>query len=207
MREEMQRFMHYVEKSRHEEAERDKQVEQLVNEEVEKQWQKKDTRKRMERDARKVLLHNVLQTREIQIQERGTGQSILCVSEQFVLSACLPTCCLPACCLPACCLPACPFCLTYIVNNDFQIIFFSAEIMRSEQEAALKERKELRDQMEEHRRLEKERINRIRHENRQYKNDLEQQINYQRNLKAKEIGEAKKELESLHVRFWFSRVI
>lgn len=79
--------------------------------------------------------------------------------------------------------------------------------MRSEQEAALKERKELRDQMEEHRRLEKERINRIRHENRQYKNDLEQQINYQRNLKAKEIGEAKKELESLHVRFWFSRVI
>ena len=81
-------------------------------------------------------------------------------------------------------------------------IIFSEEILRQEQQSAMRERQELLDQMEEHRRLESERINRIRTENRQYQNDLEQQINYQRQLKEKQIDEARRELELTHVSFF-----
>ena len=71
MREEMQRFMHYVDKTRRADEQREKDVENLINEEVEKQWQKKDARKRLEREARKALMQNVMDTRERQRKERG----------------------------------------------------------------------------------------------------------------------------------------
>jgi len=70
MREEMQRFMHYVEKTRKEESDKDKLINELINDDVEEQWKKKDERKKMEKVARKTLLNNVLKTREIQIRER-----------------------------------------------------------------------------------------------------------------------------------------
>ena len=72
-------------------------------------------------------------------------------------------------------------------------------MLRQEQQSAMKERQELLDQMDEHRRLETERIARIRTENRQYQDDLEQQISYQRQMKDKEIEEARRELENIHV--------
>ena len=72
-------------------------------------------------------------------------------------------------------------------------------MLRQEQQSAMKERQELLDQMDEHRRLETERIARIRTENRQYQDDLEQQISYQRQMKDKEIEEARRELQNIHV--------
>jgi len=142
-RDEMQRFMHYVEKTRKEQEEEDRKLEDLVNKEVQKKWREKDARVKMEKEARKVLLENVLKTREEQIKERG-------------------------------------------------------EIMRAEQDAAMKDRLELHDQMDEYRRLETEKINMIRKENQKYQRDLEQQIKYQQNLKEKEIASARKELDALH---------
>lgn len=56
------------------------------------------------------------------------------------------------------------------------------------------------EQMEEHRQLENERIARVRMENLQYQNDLEQQICYQRQQKDKQINEARREIELTHVR-------
>ena len=55
------------------------------------------------------------------------------------------------------------------------------------------------EQMREHRKLESEKINRIRMENKKYQSDLDEQISYQRKLKEKEIEDARKELELLNV--------
>ena len=57
--------------------------------------------------------------------------------------------------------------------------------------------------MEEHRRIENERIARIRLQNLQYQNDLEQQISYQRQQKDKQIEEARRELNLTHVSLAF----
>jgi len=142
-RDEMQRFMHYVGKTRTHAQHEEKELEVLINKEVQEKWKEKDARVKLEKKARKVLMENVLKTREDQIKERG-------------------------------------------------------EILRTEQQSAMKERLELHDQMEEYRRLESERINQIRKENQKYQNDLEQQIDYQRKLKDKEIHEARLELKSLN---------
>ena len=72
-------------------------------------------------------------------------------------------------------------------------------MLASEQDAALKEREELHQQMETYRQIEVEKINRIRAENVKYQNDLECQIEYQRNLKSREIEAARKELLALNV--------
>jgi len=142
-RNEMQRFMHYVNKTRRADEERERSLESLVNEQVENQWERKDARKRLEKEARKALMVDVMATREKQRQERE-------------------------------------------------------DIFRQEQQSVQKERQELLGQMEEHRRLENERIARIRMENLQYQNDLEQQISYQRQQKDKQIEEARRELELTH---------
>ena len=76
MRDEMQRFMHYVDRTRRADEERERGLENLVNEEVEKQWERKDARKRLEKDARKALMTNVMATREKQRQERGMTDNI-----------------------------------------------------------------------------------------------------------------------------------
>ena len=67
----MQRFMHYVDKTRRADEERERSLETLINEQVENQWERKDARKRLEKEARKALMHDVIATREKQRQERG----------------------------------------------------------------------------------------------------------------------------------------
>ena len=71
LREENLRFMQYCKTNRQQQAEREKEVERLVNEEVEKQWGRKMEQYRLEREARKRLMENVLKTREQQIEERS----------------------------------------------------------------------------------------------------------------------------------------
>merc|ERR1712080_684531 len=142
-RDEMQRFMHYVSKTRKQEQEEEKKLERLIDKEVQEKWREKDARIKLEKEARRTLMEHVMKTREKQIKERE-------------------------------------------------------QIMREEQESAMKERQELHEQMEDYRRLENEKINKIRKENQKYQNDLEQQIDYQRKLKEKEIEAARKELHSLN---------
>jgi len=141
-RDEMQRFMHYVDKTRQEEQGREKQLEDFINDEVETQWKKKDAKKRKEKEVRQKHLNHVLKTREEQIRDRE-------------------------------------------------------EANLNEKAAEMRERKMLHDQMEEHRRLETERINRVREQNRIYQRDLEEQINYQKLLKEREMEQARKELQAL----------
>jgi len=69
-RDEMQRFMHYVAKTRKEQEIQDKQLEDLVSEEVQKKWREKDEKKKLEKQARKMLMENVMKIREEQIKER-----------------------------------------------------------------------------------------------------------------------------------------
>ena len=69
----MQRFMHYVSKTRKIEEEEEKKLEELINTEVQNKWREKDTRIKLEKKARKALMENVLKTREEQIKERGNS--------------------------------------------------------------------------------------------------------------------------------------
>ena len=71
MREENLRFMQYCAMNRKEEEEREKELERLVNDEVEKKWAQTIKQYKLERDARKQLLANVMKTREQQIEERS----------------------------------------------------------------------------------------------------------------------------------------
>ncbi len=63
--------MHYVESTRKEDKEREENINMLVNKEVEDQYARRDEKKEREKEARKALLQNVLQTRKQQIRERG----------------------------------------------------------------------------------------------------------------------------------------
>lgn len=71
MREENLRFMQYCAMNRKEEQERERELERLVNEEVEKKWAHTMKQYRLERDARQKLLGNVMKTRQEQIEERS----------------------------------------------------------------------------------------------------------------------------------------
>jgi len=71
MREENLRFMQYCAMNRKEEEEREKELERLVNDEVEKKWAQTIKQYQFEKDARKKLLANVMKTREQQIEERS----------------------------------------------------------------------------------------------------------------------------------------
>lgn len=64
--------MQYCAMNRKEEEERERELERLVNEEVEKKWAHTMKQYRLERDARQKLLANVMKTREEQIEERST---------------------------------------------------------------------------------------------------------------------------------------
>ena len=63
--------MQYCAMNRKEEEEREKELERLVNDEVEKKWAQTIKQYQFERDARKKLLANVMKTREQQIDERS----------------------------------------------------------------------------------------------------------------------------------------
>jgi len=137
--EEMKRFMVYVDETKKEEQRKEKLLQDAINEEVEEKWQAKDRKKQLEKEARKALMHHVLDTRKKQIKEE-------------------------------------------------------AEQRLREQEAEEQERQELMKQIEEHRQLEREKMDRVLRDNKQYQNDLKSQINYQRHLMSNEINDAKKEL-------------
>jgi len=70
LRDEMQRFMHYVSQTRAEDKEEEQRLEELINEEVQEAWRKKNARIKLEKQARKTILEDVLKTREQQIKER-----------------------------------------------------------------------------------------------------------------------------------------
>lgn len=57
--------------NRKEEEERERELERLVNEEVEKKWAHTMKQYRLERDARQKLLANVMKTRQEQIEGRS----------------------------------------------------------------------------------------------------------------------------------------
>lgn len=63
--------MQYCAMNRKEEEERERELERLVNEEVEKKWAHTMKQYRLERDARQKLLANVMKTRQEQIEERS----------------------------------------------------------------------------------------------------------------------------------------
>lgn len=70
MREENLRFMKYCEMNRKDEEEREKDLERMVNDEVEKKWAQTMEQYRLEREARKQLLANVMKSRQQQIEDR-----------------------------------------------------------------------------------------------------------------------------------------
>lgn len=71
MREENLRFMQYCAMNRKEVEEREKDLERMVNDEVEKRWKHTMEQYKLEREARKQLMANVMQTRQQQVEERS----------------------------------------------------------------------------------------------------------------------------------------
>lgn len=53
-----------------EEKQREKEADKLLNEEMAKVWAKKAEQMRLEKEARKQLLKDVLNTRQLQIEEK-----------------------------------------------------------------------------------------------------------------------------------------
>lgn len=70
LQDEMQKYRDYLATQAQEEEKREKELDALVNAEVQKQWAKRVEQWRMERQARKKLMQDVLDTRKKQIQER-----------------------------------------------------------------------------------------------------------------------------------------
>ena len=66
----MKCYRDYLASQAEEEKNKEKELDALLNEEVQKQWAKRVNQWRMEREARKKLLQNVLETRKKQIQEK-----------------------------------------------------------------------------------------------------------------------------------------
>ena len=66
----MQIYRTYLQEQAEEEARREKELDDIVNAEVEKQWSKRADQWKREAQARKKLLQDVLDTRKQQIQEK-----------------------------------------------------------------------------------------------------------------------------------------
>lgn len=70
LKKEVHTYRNYLQEQAEEEARREKELDDIVNAEVEKQWAKRAAQWRQEAQARKKLLQDVLQTRKLQIQEK-----------------------------------------------------------------------------------------------------------------------------------------
>lgn len=70
LREENLRYMAYLKQLAEEEKAREAEMESIINSEVEKNWQKRLAQWRLEREARKKMLEDVMRERSIQINER-----------------------------------------------------------------------------------------------------------------------------------------
>ncbi|XP_033120667.1 cilia- and flagella-associated protein 53-like [Anneissia japonica] len=123
LREEDRVYRDYLQQQMAEEARREKEIDQMIDEEVRKQWQKRLDQWAKERVARKQLMENVLKVRHQQVQERLAANS-------------------------------------------------------EAQKAAQAERESMQAAMAEHKRLEKEHIANIRHQNLKYQQDLLDQAEY-----------------------------
>ena len=72
--EEYARYNAYLQQMKKEEEEEERQLDKIIDTEVEKQWQKRLAQWRLEREARKQLLDNVLATRQKQVQDKRKDQ-------------------------------------------------------------------------------------------------------------------------------------
>ena len=70
LREENLRYMAYLRQLAEEEKAREAEMEAIINAEVEANWQKRLAQWRLEREARKKMLEDVMRERSIQINER-----------------------------------------------------------------------------------------------------------------------------------------
>ena len=70
LREEDRVYREYLEQLRIQNARREKELEQMLDAEVEKMWEKKLTQWRLEKQARRALLQDVLHGRRDQIERK-----------------------------------------------------------------------------------------------------------------------------------------
>lgn len=70
LREEMRIYREHLAEQAREEEKREREVDALVNSEVEKQWAKRLEQWRKEREARKKLMQDVLNERKKQIEQK-----------------------------------------------------------------------------------------------------------------------------------------
>ncbi len=70
LRDEVKCYRDYLASQAKEEAKKEKELDALLNEEVQRQWAKRVNQWRMEREARKKLMKDVLDTRKKQIQDK-----------------------------------------------------------------------------------------------------------------------------------------
>lgn len=68
---EQQAYRAHLAQQLEEEKEREKEVDKLLKEERAKVWAKKAEQTRLEKEAREQLLKNVLDTRQLQIEEKS----------------------------------------------------------------------------------------------------------------------------------------
>lgn len=68
---EQQTYLAHLAQQLEEEKQREKEVDKLLDEEIAKVWAKKAEQMRLEKEARKQLLKDVLDTRELQVEEKG----------------------------------------------------------------------------------------------------------------------------------------
>lgn len=67
---EQQTYLAHLAQQLEEEKQREKEADKLLNEEMAKVWAKKAEQMRLEKEARKQLLKDVLNTRQLQIEEK-----------------------------------------------------------------------------------------------------------------------------------------
>ena len=70
MRKELHQYRTYLQEQAEENAKLEKELDAIVSAEVEKQWARRLAQWRKERDARKKLMQDVLETRKKQVQEK-----------------------------------------------------------------------------------------------------------------------------------------
>ena len=70
LREDDRRYRAYLEQLQQEEALRERELERLCDAEVEKMWEKKVKQWKLEKEARRKLLQDVMASRRIQLQDK-----------------------------------------------------------------------------------------------------------------------------------------
>ena len=70
LREEDRRYRAYLQQLQEEEAQREQELERLCDAEVEKMWEKKVKQWKLEKEARRKLLQDVMASRRVQLQDK-----------------------------------------------------------------------------------------------------------------------------------------